>query len=42
MITAAFKNDNMTVKMCMCMYMCFVALLSDRLSGQGKRRCTAE
>ena len=40
MITAAFKNDNMTVKMCM--YMCFVALLSDRLSGKGKRRCTAE
>ena len=39
MTTVAFENNNMN--MCMCMYMCFAALLSNRLSGQGKRRCTA-
>lgn len=41
MTTVAFKNDYMSIKMCMCMYMCFVVLLSDRISDQGKRRCTA-
>ena len=39
MTTIAFMNGNMIMHMCM--YMCIVALLSDRLSGQGKRRCTA-
>lgn len=41
MKTVAFKNGNMIMNMCMCMYMCFVVLLSDRLSIKGKRRCTA-
>ena len=39
MTTVAFENDNMIMNMCM--YMCFAALLSNRLSGQAKRRCTA-
>ncbi len=33
MKTVAFSNDDMTMNMCMCMYMGFVVLLSDRLSG---------
>ena len=41
MTTVAFKNGNMIMNMCMFMYMCFVVLLSDRLSIKGKRRCTA-
>lgn len=41
MTTIAFMNGNMIMNMCMGMYMCFVVLLSDQLSGQGKRRCAA-
>lgn len=41
MTTIAFMNGNMIMNMCMGMYMCFVVLLSDQFSGQGKRRCTA-
>ncbi len=40
MTTVAFKNGNILMNMCMCMYMCFATPISDLLSVKDKR-CAA-